>query len=401
MQDTEEPEDPIGIIARLLPRHVWISLGVVLFTVLVGLLFFEPVPAPTEGDAVGAAETFEGQVVEILALEPPDDQQPGPVQTLVVEITRGPRSGERVEVRYGESEALPESSLARVGDRVLMERASGPDGERFFLSDFIRWPALLVLALVFGVSVVVVGGWVGVRALVSAGFSVLILSAFIIRGILAGHNPLLISIIGSFALLGATLYLTYGWRAKTHAALAGLGLSLIITGALAVFFVGFTRLDGLGEESALFLRLQSGVALDLRGIFLAGLIIGTLGVLDDITTNQAAIVFELRRAAPGLTRRELFSRSMIVGRDHIAAIVNTLLLAYAGASLTLLLLIAAQSISLGQTLNRAFLAEEIVRTLVGSLGLVAATPITSAIAVALAGRMPSAEEEESPHLHAH
>ncbi len=395
----QEPEDPVDIVARLLPRHVWVSLAVVLVTVLVGLLFFEPARAPAEVDA--SAQTVEGRVVEIIAVDPPSAEQPGPAQTLKVEITRGPDRGKQVETRYGEGEALPENALARVGDRVLMEASTGPDGERYFISDFVRWPALLILALIFGVAVVAVGGWVGVRALVSAGFSVLILSAFIIRGILAGYNPLLISLSGSFALLAATLYLTYGWRAKTHAALAGLGLSLLITGALAVLSVNFTRLNGLGSESALFLRLQSGIALDLQGIFLAGLIIGTLGVLDDVTTNQASVVFELKRAAPHLSGRELFARSMVVGRDHIAAIVNTLLLAYAGASLTLLLLIASQSVSLGQTLNRAFLAEEIVRTLVGSLGLIAATPITSAIAVALAKRTATIELEEHGHAHTH
>jgi uncharacterized membrane protein len=381
----EDPEDPVDIIARLMPRHVWVSLAVVVVTVLAGLLFFEPVAAP-EGESDASVQTVEGRIVEILAVDPPTDDRAGPAQTLVVEITRGEQRGNQVEVRHGEGEALPETSLTRVGDRVLMERASGPDGDRYFISDFVRWPSLLALALLFGVSVVAVGGWVGVRALVSVGFSVLILAAFIIRGILAGNSPLFVSITGAFALLATTLYLTYGWRPKTHAALAGLGLSLLITGALAVVSVNFTRLDGLGAESALFLQLQSGIALDLRGIFLAGVIIGTLGVLDDVTTNQASVVFELKRAAPGLSGRELFRRSMIVGRDHIAAIVNTLLLAYAGASLTLLLLIASQSVSFGQTLNRAFLAEEIVRTLVGSIGLIAATPITSAIAVALALR---------------
>ncbi len=227
----QEPEDPVDIVARLLPRHVWVSLAVVLVTVLAGLLFFEPAAAPG-GDTDAPPETVEGRVVEILRVDAPT------ADTLLVEITRGPARGEQVEVRYGEGEALPESGLARAGDRVLMEAAAGPEGQRYFISE---------------------------------GFSVLILSAFVIRGILAGHNPLLISLVGSFALLAATLYLTYGWRPKTHAALAGLGLSLIITGAIAVLFVNFTRLNGLGSESALFLRLQSGIALDLQGIFLAGI----------------------------------------------------------------------------------------------------------------------------------
>lgn len=389
-------EDPLDVLARSVPRHVWLSLAIVAATVLIGLFTFDPQRAPvaveTGDDPAAQVQTLEGRVVAIVAEEEPTGADwPGLIQTVRVEITRGEQRGRAIEIRYGEGEIIGPESRARVGDRVLIEYSSGTEGERFFISDFVRWPVLLLLALIFGVAVMIVGGLVGVRALISMGFSVLIIGVFIVRGILAGHDPLAVAIIGALALLTASVYLTYGWRLKTHAAILGLAAGLLLTGALSVLFVQWLRLTGLGTEAALFLRFGEGLNLDLRGVLLAGIIIGTLGVLDDVTTNQAAVVFELKAAAPGLTRGELFRRSMVVGRDHIAAIVNTLLLAYAGASLTLLLLMAAQSASLAQTLNRSFMVEEITRTLVGSLGLVLATPITSLIAAALAARASASE----------
>ncbi len=382
--DAPPSEDPFDIIARAVPRHVWLSVAVVAITVLAGLLFFERA-APAGGDA--ATQTLEGRVVSVLG----EEQVAGEagisvIQTVVVEFARGDRRGERVEIRYGEAEAITVESRARVGDRVLVEVSAGPEGEHVYISDFVRWPSLLALALIFSAAAVAVGGLTGLRALVGMGFSVLILATFIVPGILAGHDPLLIALIGSLALLTATIYLTYGWRAKTHAAWLGMTSSLALTGALAVTFVAWARLTGLSDESSLFLRFGGGAALDPRGILLGGIIIGALGVLDDIATNQAAVVFELKRAAPDLGRGELFRRSMAVGRDHIAAVINTLLLAYAGASLPLLLLIAVEGAPLGQLLNRGFMAEEVVRTLAGSLGLTLATPITSLIAAWLAER---------------
>jgi uncharacterized membrane protein len=395
----ETPEDPIDLIARSVPRHIWLSLAVVAATLVAGLVFFDPAPRVEQpGDALpaGASVTLEGRVVAVLGEQPASGPTgEGVLQTVRVAITRGSQAGQEVEIIHGEGEAVGRESLLAVGDRVLIEFTTGADGDRYYVSDLIRWPILVPLALLFGVAVVAVGGMVGLRALISMGFSVLIIGVFIIPGILAGHDPLLIALVGSLALLTATLYLTYGWRPKTHAALLGLVVSLAITAVLASLFVSWTRLTGLGGESALFLRFGGGYNLDMRGVLLAGILIGTLGVLDDVTTNQASVTFELKRSAPGLSWAELFRRSMVVGRDHIAAVVNTLLLAYAGSSLTLLLLMASESASLAQTLNRSFMAEEIVRTLVGSLGLVLATPITSLIAGWLARRETAVTGEES------
>jgi uncharacterized membrane protein len=186
-------------------------------------------------------------------------------------------------------------------------------------------------------------------------------------------------------MMGISLYLVYGWKAKTHVAVAGLFVSLVLTGLLAILFVGWTRLSGFGAEEAGFLQV-AGVQLNTRGLLLAGIIVGTLGALDDVAVGQSSTIFELSRANPSLGWQSLLWRGMTVGRDHIAAMVNTLLLAYVGAALPLVLLLSVYTESLGITLNREIISEEIVRTLVGSLGLLAGVPLTSLIAALVARR---------------
>jgi uncharacterized membrane protein len=186
-------------------------------------------------------------------------------------------------------------------------------------------------------------------------------------------------------MMGISLYLVYGWNRKTHVAVFGLLLSLIVTGLLAVWSVNWTRLSGFGAEEASFLQV-AGVQLDTRGLLLAGIIIGTLGALDDIAIGQSSTIFELHKANPSLTWLELFRRGMTVGRDHIAAMVNTLLLAYVGAALPLVLMFSVYTESMGITFNREIIAEEVVRTLVGSLGLLAGVPLTSVIAAQVVRR---------------
>jgi uncharacterized membrane protein len=181
-------------------------------------------------------------------------------------------------------------------------------------------------------------------------------------------------------LLGISLYLTYGWNLKTHASVVSMILTLLLTGGLTVLFVTLTRLTGFGDENAMYLMQFSSVMIDPRGLLLGGMIIGALGVLDDLVTSQSAAVVEIHDANPSLGFRRIFSKAMHVGQDHVAATVNTLVLAYTGASLPLLLLFTLNQGSYGFLLNSEFLAEEIVRTLVGSLGLVAAVPISTLVA---------------------
>lgn len=201
-----------------------------------------------------------------------------------------------------------------------------------------------------------------------------------------------VSIIGSIILLAVTLYLTYGWNLKTHAAVVSMVIVLLITGILAGLSVLFTRLSGSGDENALFLMQMLNTPINLRGLLLGGMIIGALGVLDDLVTTQASAVFELHHANPSLEFRDLFRSAMRIGQDHVAATVNTLVLAYAGASLPMLLMFSLGRGDYGYLVNFEFIAEEIVRTLVGSLGLVTAVPLTTAIAIFFALRVNSLEE---------
>jgi uncharacterized membrane protein len=179
--------------------------------------------------------------------------------------------------------------------------------------------------------------------------------------------------------------LTQGWALKTHAALLGVCITLILTGALAAFAVNLSRLSGFGSEDAMFLQ-TAGASVNLRGLLLAGIIVGTLGVLDDVIVGQASAVMELAKANPAWDWRELYLRAMNIGQDHIAATVNTLVLAYVGAAMPMFLLFQLYPEPWTQTLNREIVAEEIVRTLVGSLGLIAAVPITTFIASVLRSR---------------
>jgi len=202
--------------------------------------------------------------------------------------------------------------------------------------------------------------------------------------IVAGQDPVFISIVGSIVLLAGPTYLTYGWNPKAHAAMVGMVLSLTLTGLLAWMFVGWTRLTGLSVEESSYLVIELGPNLNFRGLVLGGVIIGSLGVLDDICVGQASAVFELVNANRDLSWKALFHHSLNIGRDHIAAMVNTLLLAYVGASMPLMLVFTIYQEPLWRRINREPIAEEIVRTLVGSMGLGRAVPITGLIASLLA-----------------
>jgi len=377
-KQAEKPPDPVDLLVKGVPKHLWVAIITVAAMLVVSWLFFKP-PLPEAETATG--ETLEGRVVEVLAEEELlVAGQAQPVQRVLVEITRGSLKGQRIEVLHGEASMLTEDTRVQPGDRVLLEHDTGPDGELFYNTDFVRWPALLSLTLLFAAATVAVGRWVGLRALVSMGISVLAIAGFIVPGIMAGNDPLTVCTIGALLLMTASLYLVYGWTWKTHTALAGLTISLAATVLLAVIFADLGHLAGLGSEEAGFLVHLGQTQVNLRGLLLGGIVIGAVGVLDDVAVGQASATFELRRANPQLRWAQLFRHSMVIGRDHIASMTNTLLLAYAGASLPLFVLMASLNIPLGQTLNREFIAEEIVRTLVGSLGLILAVPATSLLA---------------------
>jgi uncharacterized membrane protein len=328
-----------------------------------------------------------------------------------VELLEGAYQGILMEMDYGKRQILSNAVYLGPGDTVLVTIGARPDGVlTVYFVDFVRANSLLWLTAIFVAVILLISRWKGLRSLLSLGFSLLVIIGYIIPHILAGEDPLRVSIIGSVILLGVTLYLTYGWNLKTHSAVVSMIFVLLITGTLAGLFVFFTRLTGSGDENALFLLQMLNTQINLRGLLLGGMIIGALGVLDDLVTTQASAVFELHHANESLGFRALFQAAMRIGQDHVAATVNTLVLAYAGAALPMLLMFSLGRSNYGFLVNFEFIAEEIVRTLVGSLGLVTAVPLTTAIAILFALRADSLGswkqvlgpvEGETSHNHVH
>ncbi len=286
----------------------------------------------------------------------------------------------------GEVRALPEQSEVGAGARldlgdevVLGYVAGAEEGLELSFADLERRRPLAALAAIFVVAVVALGRWKGMRALVGLGLSLLVLTVFVLPAVLAGSDPLAVALVGSSAIALTALYLAHGLSARTTAAVLGTLLSLGLVGVLAAVFVDLARFTGLADEEATFLQVFAG-QIDLRGLLLGGVIIGALGVLDDVTVTQVSAVWELKHANPGYGFRDLYGAAVRIGRDHIASTVNTLVLAYAGASLPLLLLFTQSGQGLSDVVNGEAVAVEIVRTLCGSIGLVAAVPFTTAVA---------------------
>ena len=305
-------------------------------------------------------------------------------QILLAKIQEGPYIGQLVEIDYGLRQYRPPGLDIAVGDKILVTTNLTPDGQvNAFFTDFIRSKPLLWLLGTFLVFSVLISGWKGVRSIIGLAFSLAVVIGYIIPQILKGNDPVLVSIGGAFLLLTVTLYITYGWTMKTHSAVIGTFISLLLTGFLASFFIDFTRLTGFGSEDALFLAQQSTVQINLRGLVLGGMIIGALGVLDDLVITQASTVMELFLTNPDQGFRTLFTSGMRIGQDHVAATVNTLVLAYAGAALPTMLLFSLSGENFSYLVNLEFVTEEIVRTLVGSLGLVSAVPLTTVLACLL------------------
>jgi uncharacterized membrane protein len=350
-----------------------------------------PVELPNVSMSAFGSETARARVTEII--EEGEIDLGGTVQRYQVarvELLEGEYRGIEMEMDYGRRGILSNTVYLRPGDTVLVSIGANPDGLlTVYFADFERASSLLWLTVIFVIVILIMSRWKGLRSILSMAFSLLVIIGYIIPHILAGEDPLWVSIIGSVILLGVTLYLTYGWNLKTHAAVVSMMFVLLITGTLAGLFVSFARLTGSGDENTLFLIQMLNSQINLRGLLLGGMIIGALGVLDDLVTTQASAVFELHHANESLGFRELFRAAMRIGQDHVAATVNTLVLAYAGAALPMLLMFSLGRGNYGFLVNFEFIAEEIVRTLVGSLGLVTAVPLTTAIAILFALRADS------------
>ncbi len=313
-----------------------------------------------------------------------------------VELLDGADAGELVTLRDLPLDGYPDLA---VGDRVTLDRAGVPGSDaEYFITDFQRTPMLLLLLGLFVVAVLLIGRWHGLRSLIGLGISLMIVVTFVVPAILAGQSPPLVALVGAVAVMIVTLYLAHGVNEMTTAAIVGTTGALVLTVGLGLWFISQSKITGYASDDALFASFAVQ-GLDLQGLVLAGLIIAALGVLDDVTVSQASTVFALHDTDRTLSWSALFGRAMKVGRDHIASVVNTLFLAYAGASLALLVLFTTGGVGNAEIINSEIIAEEIVKIIVGSLGLIAAVPLTTALAARVAIDRPEGAPPLGGHSH--
>jgi uncharacterized membrane protein len=337
-------------------------------------------------DGSGNGQQALATVVAVAARTCPagiDQQRCG---TAVVQVTKGPGKGsaQTVDLPTG-----PGTTALDVGDKVVLSYLPGavPGGRSYSVTDYQRGAPLTWLLALLAAVIMVFGRWRGLTSLAGLAVSFGLLLFFVVPAILAGSSPLLVAVVGASAIMFASMYLTHGVSVHTSVAVAGTLASLVLTGALGSAFTAVLHLSGVGTDDTSSLVAIQGT-IDLKGLLLAGIVIGGLGVLADVTVTQAVTVAEMAAAGPQ-SRRALYRSATRVGRAHVASSVNTIVLAYAGTSLPLLLLIAVNSLPIGQLVTSEFLTEEILRSSVGTIGLVASVPITTALAALVADLGPA------------
>jgi uncharacterized membrane protein len=361
-------------------RRLAVVSAVLAFATLIGLVALWP-----SGDVTSSLDnfttTFYDARVDRVEVVPCPGLPSGEDTTLRcaeldVELLEGPDTG--VVVALDVFDAA--SADFTVGETVVVEfDEQAPEGFQYRFSDRQRTSVLLWLTVLFAASVVVLGRWRGLAALVGLGISLAVLLVFTVPALVEGSDPLAVALVSAAAISFAAIYLAHGFNSMSTVALMGTIGSLALTAVLATVFVQLAGITGLASEQATFLQLGS-VEVGLQGLVLAGIVIGALGALDDMTVTQASAVWELRAAAGPRSVAQLYRSGIRIGRDHVASTVNTLVLAYAGASMPLLLFFSLTAQPLGVVANGELVATEIVRTLVGSIGLVASVPLTTALA---------------------
>lgn len=326
-------------------------------------------------------ERLEGVVEEVtLEQKKTVDGQSWYYQELDFRVEKGSLAGQVMEIVNGEM-GNSRTDRYEVGDKLIVGYGEMVDGDSYFyIIDYVRKEMLGWLLVAFVVlAVVIVKKW-AVMSLLGMAFSFLVIFRVILPAIIEGRDPVWAAIGGAMLIIPATFYLSHGFNKKTNAAIFGTVVSLMVIGWLSKWLIEIGNFTGLASEEAGFFLIESGGGVNMKGILLAGIIIGALGVLDDVTVSQAAIVAELKKTDKELGVRELYRKAMRVGHDHITSMINTLVLVYTGAAMPLLLLFVSGGLSFGEVINYEIVAEEVIRTLVGSIGLVLAVPITTIVA---------------------
>ena len=382
---------PLALLGAVLVLALLVVIGVV--------ALWPSREAPSNG---GQASTLRAEVVAVEARPCPTAPgvDAGECRRVTVRLDEGPDAG---TAQGFEVAGLP----VGVGDsvRVVRSEALPPEGiggvqvDRYSFNDFERGTPLLLLVIAFGLLVIAAARWKGLRALIGLSVSLLVVIGFIIPAILGGQPPVAVALVGALAVMLVTIPVAHGVSPRSVAAILGTTVALVVTLLLVVLMAELANLSGFSSEEASYLRVFA-TDLSLRDLLIAGVVIATLGVLDDLTVSQASTVMALRAANPQFGAHELFRRGMSVGHDHVAATVNTLVLAYAGAALPVLLVFGLSDASFISAATSEAVAAEVVATVVGSIGLVLAAPLTTAIAAYLASRLP-VDHVAGGHAHVH
>ncbi|HEV7756006.1 MAG TPA: YibE/F family protein [Mycobacteriales bacterium] len=361
-------------------RSASIVLAVAGLLTLLAVIWLWPGSPPAGGPAAAVPPTLvTGDVLSVDRSSCPDATAPelAPGCGVTVRLTEGPDAGKRITTDIPSGPGAP---TVTAGDGVTLAYQADPaNGKPYQITDHQRGSQLWILVAAFVLAVLAFGRWRGLRALLGLAVSFTILLMFIVPGILAGESPLLVAIVGAAAIMLTVLFLTNGVNVETSIAVLGTLAALALTGLLAAVFTGITHLTGIASDDASYISVTYP-SVDMRGLLLAGILIGALGVLDDVTVTQAATVTELATANPSYTPGQLYRAATRIGRAHIGSVINTIILAYAGASLPVLLLLVAGRTPTGQLLTEQLMAQELVRSGVGTIGLITAVPITTALA---------------------
>lgn len=355
------------------------------------IILFQAVPVFAQTILQDKVDFYKAKVVDITKEEmknAPGSDVPTDFQTLKIEFLDGPKAGTTIELT---DNYIKQSK----GDLIYIRDTIRADSgiETYWVEDAYRMNTIYLFTFIFIVLTLLIGGFQGLRGLISLAGSFLLILYVLLPGILHGYSPILVSILVSSFIIILGSYVTHGFNKTTSSAVAGMIITVIVTGILAYIAIHMGKLTGYSGEDVTYLSLNSRGTIDIVGLLLGGIMIGLLGVLYDVSIGQAISVEELHTIAPHLSRKVIYLRALRIGREHIGALVNTLAIAYVGVALPLLLLFS-QTHTPGMiifTMNREIFSEEIIRALVGSIGLVLAVPITTLLAVSILIKKPKGE----------
>jgi uncharacterized membrane protein len=342
---------------------------------------------------------FTAQVIEIPNVEYFGTDQDNQIfQTLKIKVLSGEEKDQEITIDRVGGANINGGNGFKLGDKVVVNKTTLNGDTAYYVQDIYRVPSLVWIVLVFLVIIIIFSGWRGLSSILGLAITIGVIVKYVAPNIIAGKDPLTICLIAAFVIALTSLYLAHGFNKRTSIAVVSTFITLALSLLLAYIFVHVTQLFGNGSEESVYLQFGLTSKIDLRGLLLGAIILGALGVLDDITTAQSATVDELKKANPSLTFGQLYAGAASVGKEHISSLINTLFLAYAGVSLPLFLLFTSNGgAPIWVTLNSELISEEIVRTLVGSITLILAVPITTLLAAYYFSKIGPSNIESTHH----